>query len=373
VPGVFFCWIFALVAPNPIALYGLLVLIALPTYCTGASKALGHYPGGQGTAKQLGLMLSLLVLPVVIFVIALLLLSPLSGRIETYTLLMAATGFSLLLFGLLMFRFWPAYAAAFTTGMPVDQQDWVWGYKETMQVMKASWQLTASKNSQRNHGYLALPALLVLYSMPLPPTFYFSIAGNPWGWWLAYLAMTVFIFPLAHLMIIDQAQQLLDDPDSPDLILEEKKLAAADKVGETVQEKKDLKTFLDHMPDYLLKGDEALVDHLQDQEQEKIFRESKRSAKKQMIHAIEQGNLEWLEQAISRGVQADGCDKNGRPYFIHAVEFERTEIMGRLLELGVNVDVRNDRDRTGLDLAIGYGNVYLAEFLLDLRPGSQSG
>ncbi len=176
--------------------------------------------------------------------------------------------------------------------------------------------------------------------------------------------MTVFIFPLAHLMIIDQAQQLLDDPDSPDLILEEKKLEAADKVGETVQEKKDLKTFLDHMPDYLLKGDEALVDHLQDQEQEKIFRESKRSAKKQMIHAIEQGNLEWLEQAISRGVQADGCDKNGRPYFIHAVEFERTEILGRLLELGVNVDIRNTRDRTGLDLAIGYGNVYLAEFLL---------
>ena len=177
--------------------------------------------------------------------------------------------------------------------------------------------------------------------------------------------MAVFLFPLAHLMIIDQAQQLLDDPDSPDLILEERKLEAADKVGETVQEKKNLKTFLDHMPDYLLKGDEALVDHLQDQEQEKIFRESKRSAKKQMIHAIEQGNLEWLEQAISRGVQADGCDKNERPYFIHAVEFERTQIMGRLLELGVNVDIRNDRDRTGLDLAIGYGNVYLAEFLLD--------
>ena len=124
VPGVFFCWIFALVAPNPIALYGLLVLIALPTFCTGASKALGHYPGGQGTGKQLGVMLSLLLLPVVIFIIALLLVSPLSGRIETYTLLMAATGFSLLLFGLLMFRFWPAYAAAFTTAHVLFLNRW---------------------------------------------------------------------------------------------------------------------------------------------------------------------------------------------------------------------------------------------------------
>jgi len=91
--------------------------------------------------------------------------------------------------------------------------------------------------------------------------------------------MAAFIFPLAHLMIIDQAQQLVDDPDSPDLPLEERKLEAADKVGETAQEKKDLKTFLDHMPDYLLKGDQVLVDHLQDQEQEKISRESKRSGR----------------------------------------------------------------------------------------------
>ena len=149
--------------------------------------------------------------------------------------------------------------------------------------------------------------------MPLPLTFYYSFDGNSWGWWLAYLAMAAFIFPLAHLMIIDQAQQLIDDPDSPDLPLQERKLQAAEKFGETTQEKKDLKAFLDHIPDYLLKGDQALVDHLQDQEREKIHRESKRSAEKQMIHAIENENLEWLEQAISRGVKADGCDKNGRP------------------------------------------------------------
>jgi len=123
-------------------------------------------------------MLSLLVLPVVIFIVALLLVSPLSGWIETYTLILAAIAISLLLFGLIMFRFWPAYAAAFISGMPVEQQDWTWGAKETMQVMKASWRLTASKNSQRNHGYLALPALVVLYSMPLPLTFYYSFDGN---------------------------------------------------------------------------------------------------------------------------------------------------------------------------------------------------
>ena len=130
-PGVFLCWIFALVVPNGIALYGLLMMIVLPAYCTGASKALGHYPGGQGAGKQLGLMLSLLVLPVLIFIIALLLASPLSGWMETYTLLLAAASISLLLFGLFMFRFWPAYAAAFITGMPVEQQDWTWGSKET--------------------------------------------------------------------------------------------------------------------------------------------------------------------------------------------------------------------------------------------------
>ncbi len=217
-PGIFFSWVFAMAAPNGMALYGLLILLALPTYCTAASKILGHYPGGEGAGKQIGLIFYLLILPVVIFILALLLVLPLSAWLEADTLVFVAMIFSLLLFGALIFRLWPAYAAAFITGMPVDQQDWAWGGKETLHVLKASWQLTAEKNSLRKYGYLALPALAFVYFMPLPFTFYYSFDGNTSGWWLAYLAMAVFILPLANLIIIDQAQQLVNDVNEPDLI-----------------------------------------------------------------------------------------------------------------------------------------------------------
>ena len=53
-PGVFLCWIFALVVPNGIALYGLLIMIVLPAYCTGASKALGHSLGDKAQENSWG-------------------------------------------------------------------------------------------------------------------------------------------------------------------------------------------------------------------------------------------------------------------------------------------------------------------------------
>jgi len=365
VPGVLLSLVLALAAPRGLALYGLVVLLSLPSYATAASKTLGHYPGGEGAGKLLGLLLSLLGVLVVLVLVALLLAIPLSAWIDRFTGVLLASLFLVALVPLAMMRLWPVYAAPFTIGMSDDQDDWTWGLSEAMHVLKVSWRLTGGKQGLADHGYLAIPSLVLLFVLPVPFAVLHSPSGNSGGWWIAYLVVISLLFPLLNLVVIDRAQRLIASSRPEPTPLDEARKRAVDKVGETPRERAELMTFLEHIPDHFLEGEDALVAYVKTQHDEKVAKEIAESAEAQMLYATETDNTEWMEEALTRGVRPDGTDEDGRPYFTQAVEFGSVSIIDRFLRLGVPIDIRNQDGRTGLELAIGYGKVDLAALLLD--------